>query len=66
MEADHACCEHAAEGDNQTLRFLAVNDAAVIQYGYTRDEFLGMSIKDIRPAEDVPALQAIPPAVLRA
>ena len=42
--------------DNQTLRFLAVNDAAVIQYGYTRDEFLGMSIKDIRPAEDVPAL----------
>src|SRR5207248_150092 len=42
--------------DTETLAFLAVNYAAVIQYGYTRDEFLGMSIKDIRPAEDVPAL----------
>jgi glycosyltransferase involved in cell wall biosynthesis len=44
--------------DVQTLGFLAVNDAAVRQYGYTREEFLGMSVKDIRPAEDVPALLA--------
>lgn len=42
--------------DRQTLRFLAVNDAAVTHYGYTRAEFLTMTIKDIRPAEDVPRL----------
>lgn len=38
--------------DLETLNFLAVNDAAVAHYGYTRDEFLRMSIKNIRPAED--------------
>jgi PAS domain S-box-containing protein len=42
--------------DVDTLRFLAVNDAAVAHYGYSRDEFLAMSIKDIRPPEDVPSL----------
>lgn len=42
--------------DMETLRFLAVNDAAVANYGYTRDEFLGMTIKDIRPAEDIARL----------
>jgi PAS domain S-box-containing protein len=42
--------------DAETLRFLAVNDAAVELYGYERDEFLAMTIKDIRPAEDVPRL----------
>ena len=42
--------------DRETLRYLAVNDAAVTCYGYTRAEFLGMTIKDIRPAEGVPAL----------
>jgi PAS domain S-box-containing protein len=42
--------------DADTLRFLAVNDAAVELYGYERDEFLGLTIKDIRPAEDVPRL----------
>jgi PAS domain S-box-containing protein len=41
-----------------TLRFLTVNDAAIRHYGYSRQEFLGMTIKDIRPAEDVPALLA--------
>ncbi|HXF96088.1 MAG TPA: PAS domain S-box protein [Gemmatimonadales bacterium] len=45
--------------DVETLGFLAVNDAAVLQYGYTRDEFLAMTIKDIRPPEDVPALLAV-------
>ncbi len=40
----------------ETLRFLAVNSAAVLHYGYTREEFLAMTIKDIRPAEDIPAL----------
>jgi two-component system cell cycle sensor histidine kinase/response regulator CckA len=42
--------------DLETLRFLAVNDAAVETYGYSREELLAMTIKDIRPAEDVPAL----------
>lgn len=44
--------------DAATLRFLAVNHAAVAKYGYTRDEFLQMTIADIRPPEDVPALLA--------
>ncbi len=42
--------------DLVTLRFLAVNDAAVSHYGYSREEFLAMTIADIRPAEDVPRL----------
>ncbi|HRA88639.1 MAG TPA: histidine kinase dimerization/phosphoacceptor domain -containing protein, partial [Planctomycetaceae bacterium] len=42
--------------DLETLVFLAVNDAAIQHYGYTRDEFLAMTIKDIRPPEDIPAL----------
>ncbi len=41
-----------------TLRFLAVNAAALEYYGYTRAEFLTMSLRDIRPAEDVPRLEA--------
>ena len=39
--------------DLATLRFLAVNDAAVAGYGYSREEFLSMTIADIRPPEDV-------------
>jgi PAS domain S-box-containing protein len=42
--------------DLETLQFLAVNKAAIMHYGYSRQEFLAMTIKDIRPAEDVPAL----------
>jgi PAS domain S-box-containing protein len=40
--------------DLGTLRFLAVNDAAVSHYGFSREEFLGMTIADIRPSEDIP------------
>jgi two-component system, cell cycle sensor histidine kinase and response regulator CckA len=43
--------------DPETLAFLAVNDAAIQLYGYSRAEFLGLTILDIRPAEGVPALQ---------
>lgn len=42
--------------DVETLQFLDVNDAAVAHYGYTRDEFLAMTIRDIRPAEELPRL----------
>src|SRR5580698_10155384 len=42
--------------DRETLRFLAVNVAAVRKYGYSRDEFLALTLKDIRQPEDVPAL----------
>ena len=38
--------------DSETLGFLEVNDAAVHTYGYSRSEFLRMSILDIRPTED--------------
>jgi PAS domain S-box-containing protein len=42
--------------DTQTLAFLNVNASAITHYGYSRNEFLTMTIKDIRPEEDVPAL----------
>jgi len=42
--------------NEDTLAFLAVNEAATRTYGYTRDEFLSMTINDIRPSEDIPTL----------
>jgi PAS domain S-box-containing protein len=39
-----------------TLQILEVNNAAVSRYGYTRDEFLSRTIKDLRPPEDIPLL----------
>ena len=42
--------------DARTTRFLEVNSAAVEHYGYSREEFLSMSITEIRPPEDVPLL----------
>src|SRR5690349_23809123 len=42
--------------DYESLRFLAVNQAAVRHYGYARDEFLAMTIADIHPPEAVAAL----------
>lgn len=45
--------------DFKTLRFLQVNDAAVQQYGYTRKEFLLMTIKEIRSAESLDELSTI-------
>ena len=35
--------------DLETLAFLAVNDAAVRLYGYSREEFLAMTLEDVRP-----------------
>jgi len=42
--------------DAETLQFLAVNDAAVRHYGWSREEFLQMRITQIRPAADVDSL----------
>jgi len=42
--------------DLETLRFLDVNEVACAKYGWTRDEFLAMSILDIRPPEDARAV----------
>ena len=42
--------------DTRTLAFLDVNEAAVADYGYAREEFLAMTIRDLRSADDVPAL----------
>lgn len=42
--------------DVTTLQVLDVNDAAVERYGYSRAEFLRLTIKDLRPDEDVPKL----------
>jgi PAS domain S-box-containing protein len=38
--------------DEETLRFLAVNDAALRKYGWSREEFLNLSVLDVRPLED--------------
>lgn len=38
--------------DVNTLKFLDVNQAAELHYGYSRKEFLSMTIQDIRPEED--------------
>ena len=46
--------------DRETLAFLAVNEAAVSHYGFSQHEFLAMTILDIRPKENIPAiLQAV-------
>jgi two-component system cell cycle sensor histidine kinase/response regulator CckA len=42
--------------DIETRLFLAVNDAAVRRYGFSRDEFLRMTILGIRPGDEVPRL----------
>ena len=44
--------------DVDSLRVLAVNDAAVGAYGYHRDEFLSMTVRDLRPSEEIPRLEA--------
>lgn len=42
--------------DLETLAFLDVNSAAIDHYGYSIDEYLSMTIEDIRPIEDLPKL----------
>jgi PAS domain S-box-containing protein len=42
--------------DLETLQFLAVNNAAISNYGYSRDEFLSMTIRDIFPPQNISQL----------
>jgi diguanylate cyclase (GGDEF)-like protein/PAS domain S-box-containing protein len=39
--------------DPETLRILEVNDAAVAHYGYSREEFVSLTLRDLRPTEDI-------------
>jgi PAS domain S-box-containing protein len=43
--------------DLETLAFLEVNNAAALHYGYTHDEFLSMTLRDIRPPEELGRLE---------
>ncbi|MEK6606648.1 MAG: PAS domain S-box protein, partial [Myxococcota bacterium] len=42
--------------DLETLEFLAVNDEAVRHYGWSREQFLSMTLRDIRPPGELPRL----------
>jgi len=44
--------------DRETLNFIDVNDAMLRHYGYERREFLGLNLRDIRPAEDIHRMYA--------
>ena len=44
--------------DLDTLRFVEVNEAAVRHYGYSREEFLALTVADIRPIDQVKHLRA--------
>ena len=43
--------------DAKTLAFLAVNEAAIALYGYSKEEFLGLTAEQIRPEEDIDDLK---------
>jgi len=43
--------------DIESLKILEVNSSAVNSYGYTINEFLDMTVKDLRPIEDVPLFE---------
>jgi len=49
--------------DVHTLQILDVNEAAIERYGYSRPEFLALTIKDLRPPEDLPKLLEMLPDV---
>ncbi|MDT3695762.1 MAG: PAS domain S-box protein [Ignavibacterium sp.] len=44
--------------DKHTLQFLAVNDFTVFKYGYSREEFLSMTLYDIRPEDEFDKLDS--------
>jgi diguanylate cyclase (GGDEF)-like protein/PAS domain S-box-containing protein len=49
--------------DRETLQYIAVNDAALASYGYTREQFLSLTVMDTRagdPAATEAAIRALP------
>ncbi|MEO6284603.1 MAG: PAS domain-containing protein [Dyadobacter sp.] len=44
--------------DVESYRILDVNEAAIRHYGYTKEEFLILTIKDLRPEKDIPIITA--------
>jgi PAS domain S-box-containing protein len=46
--------------DAETLRFLDVNQTAIAHYGYSRDEFLAMTVTDIRAGQEPPSSADVP------
>ncbi|HSV76454.1 MAG TPA: PAS domain S-box protein, partial [Bacteroidales bacterium] len=45
--------------DIETLKFLAVNEMFVARYGFSREEFMGMTIKDISPESESSKLEQV-------
>lgn len=43
--------------DSSSLQILAVNQAAIHTYGYSKDEFLGLSLLQLRPTSEIAKLQ---------
>jgi PAS domain S-box-containing protein len=42
--------------DVETMQYLDVNASAIATYGYTRDEFLAMTLLDLRPTDEIARL----------
>ena len=49
--------------DVETLQILDVNEAAIQRYGYSRPEFLTLTLEDLRPLEDVPKFLELLPDI---
>ena len=45
--------------DVDTFRFLSINEAAITHYGYSREEFLEMTIKEIRPLDEIKHIEDV-------
>lgn len=45
--------------DPVTYEFLEVNNSAIHKYGYTREEFLNLTIRDIRPSSELARLNTV-------
>ncbi|MET4080717.1 PAS domain S-box-containing protein [Pedobacter sp. UYP30] len=41
----------------ETLQFMDVNEMALSHYGYSYEEFMGMTLRDIRPESQIPAME---------
>ncbi|MEY2630850.1 MAG: hypothetical protein RLZZ469_1747 [Bacteroidota bacterium] len=45
--------------DLESLRFLNVNEAACEHYGFSYEEFMAMTIREIRPEAEIPEMEAL-------